>query len=240
MRIAAILGVLGLASGVSAQLAAYSDRSAWEVDPQVGAVEVQGFTGIDIPSLQPSGGPVLFDGVTLTVEGTDSTTGSPAITGGLFQGSIFPATGHVAYHWDFDAPVSAFGADFFGAATGLGIRLEAAGELVDIFTFYSGFQDGFLGFTTATPVTRVSIIGSDSAGGTAVGEIFDMDDLSWSVADTTCYADCDASGALDFFDFLCFQNAFATGEPYADCDGSGTLDFFDFLCFQNEFAAGCP
>ncbi|MFG0285974.1 MAG: S8 family serine peptidase [Phycisphaerales bacterium JB039] len=54
-----------------------------------------------------------------------------------------------------------------------------------------------------------------------------------------CYADCDGSGALDFFDFLCFQNAFAAGEPYADCDGSGALDFFDFLCFQNAFAAGC-
>ena len=27
---------------------------------------------------------------------------------------------------------------------------------------------------------------------------------------------------------------------YADCDGNGALDFFDFLCFQNEFAAGCP
>lgn len=26
---------------------------------------------------------------------------------------------------------------------------------------------------------------------------------------------------------------------YADCDESGELDFFDFLCFQNEFAAGC-
>jgi len=55
-----------------------------------------------------------------------------------------------------------------------------------------------------------------------------------------CYADCDESGDLDFFDFLCFQNAFAAGEPYADCDQSGDLDFFDFLCFQNEFAAGCP
>ncbi|MFG0285893.1 MAG: GC-type dockerin domain-anchored protein [Phycisphaerales bacterium JB039] len=55
-----------------------------------------------------------------------------------------------------------------------------------------------------------------------------------------CYADCDGTGTLDFFDFLCFQNAFATGDPYADCDGTGVLDFFDFLCFQNEFAAGCP
>jgi hypothetical protein len=55
-----------------------------------------------------------------------------------------------------------------------------------------------------------------------------------------CYADCDESGGLDFFDFLCFQDAFGAGDRYADCDGSGELDFFDFLCFQNEFAAACP
>jgi hypothetical protein len=55
-----------------------------------------------------------------------------------------------------------------------------------------------------------------------------------------CYADCDESGELDFFDFLCFQDAFAAGDVYADCDESGDLDFFDFLCFQDEFAAGCP
>ncbi|MFG0284973.1 MAG: hypothetical protein ACF8R7_11170 [Phycisphaerales bacterium JB039] len=62
----------------------------------------------------------------------------------------------------------------------------------------------------------------------------------WGCADSGCYADCDGSGSLDFFDFLCFQDAFGTGDPYADCDGSGSLDFFDFLCYQNEFAAGCP
>jgi hypothetical protein len=55
----------------------------------------------------------------------------------------------------------------------------------------------------------------------------------------TCYPDCDASGILDFFDFLCFQNLFGAADPRADCDGSGALDLFDFLCFQNEFAAGC-
>jgi hypothetical protein len=55
-----------------------------------------------------------------------------------------------------------------------------------------------------------------------------------------CYADCDGSGELDFFDFLCYQNLFSAGDPEADCDGSGELDFFDFLCFQDEFAAGCP
>ncbi|MFG0286271.1 MAG: hypothetical protein ACF8R7_17805 [Phycisphaerales bacterium JB039] len=58
--------------------------------------------------------------------------------------------------------------------------------------------------------------------------------------DAACYADCDASGDLDVFDFLCFQNAFAAGEAYADCDASGDLDIFDFLCFQNAMTTGCP
>ncbi len=67
---------------------------------------------------------------------------------------------------------------------------------------------------------------------------FYMDDVLLEES-TGCYADCDGSGGLDFFDFLCFQNAFAAMDPYADCDTSGGHDFFDFLCFQNAFAAGC-
>jgi hypothetical protein len=55
-----------------------------------------------------------------------------------------------------------------------------------------------------------------------------------------CYPDCDGNETLDFFDFLCFQNAFLAQDPYADCDQNGVFDFFDFLCFQNEFLAGCP
>ena len=60
------------------------------------------------------------------------------------------------------------------------------------------------------------------------------------LGDGRCYPDCDGDGELTFFDFLCFQNLFAAGDPGADCDGDGSLTFFDFLCFQNEFAAGCP
>ena len=55
-----------------------------------------------------------------------------------------------------------------------------------------------------------------------------------------CYADLDGDGALTIFDFLSFQNLFATGSPEADCDDDGTLTLFDFLCFQNAFAVGCP
>ncbi len=54
-----------------------------------------------------------------------------------------------------------------------------------------------------------------------------------------CTVDCDASGALDIDDFICFQTRFAISEPYADCDSSGELDIDDFICFQTFFAIGC-
>jgi len=70
-------------------------------------------------------------------------------------------------------------------------------------------------------------------------------DLSWRLhfvddSPASCYADCDGSGGLDIFDFLCFQDSFSVGDPYADCDNNGVFDIFDFLCFQDAFAGGCP
>lgn len=73
-------------------------------------------------------------------------------------------------------------------------------------------------------------------GGVGGSLIVDMG--AYERQDERC-ADCDLNGVLDFFDFLCFQNAFAARDPYADCDGSGGFDFFDFLCFQDRFAMGC-
>ena len=73
-----------------------------------------------------------------------------------------------------------------------------------------------------------SIIGISPARGHFVARIID------------CYADCDQSTTLDIFDFLCFQDLFAAGDPTADCDGNTILDVFDFLCFQDAFATGCP
>ncbi|MEQ8316431.1 MAG: GC-type dockerin domain-anchored protein [Phycisphaerales bacterium] len=55
-----------------------------------------------------------------------------------------------------------------------------------------------------------------------------------------CRADLDGDGELTIFDFLVFQNLFASGDPAADFDGDGELTIFDFLAFQNEFVAGCP
>jgi hypothetical protein len=87
----------------------------------------------------------------------------------------------------------------------------------------NGDQVVFVTLQQGSPVDFVSLVLGDGTDG----------------CPDVCYPDCDASGELDFFDFLCFQNAFAAGEPRADCDGSGRHDFFDFLCFQDEFAAGC-
>jgi hypothetical protein len=60
-----------------------------------------------------------------------------------------------------------------------------------------------------------------------------------------CYPNCDGSTIppiLNVNDFICFQAAFAAGDPYANCDSSSTppvLNVNDFICFQAAFAAGC-
>ncbi|MFG0283507.1 MAG: hypothetical protein ACF8R7_03715 [Phycisphaerales bacterium JB039] len=116
--------------------------------------------------------------------------------------------------------------------TDLSTGASASYDLVDVY-----LESGSAG--TAVHPTGFRLFG----GGGVAGNVTAWDNLSIDVGDpcpAPCYADCDGNGILDFFDFLCFQNAFATGDPYADCDGNTILDFFDFLCFQNEFAVGCP
>jgi len=56
---------------------------------------------------------------------------------------------------------------------------------------------------------------------------------------SACPADMDASGTLDVFDFLAFQNLFDDHDPRADFDGDGAFTIFDFLGFQTAFDAGC-
>jgi len=236
----AAAALVAASTAAHAQFTAYFDRAQWEDDAIVaaGSIELEDFDSFAIPDLQPSTGVIDFAGGTLVVEGVDSTTGSPAIDGGLFQGSIFPASGHTAYVFTFDAPVRAFGWDTFGAASGIGIAIETDEGVVDLLDVLSGFGDSFMGFTSETPVTEVRIVESPSFGGSAVGEIFDADDLVF-VGGEPCRADFDGDGELTLFDFLGFQNAFDAGDPAADFDGDGELTLFDFLAFQNEFDAGC-
>lgn len=101
---------------------------------------------------------------------------------------------------------------------GLGIPLHVStGDGVIAFKINSPFPDTFY---PASP-------------GHQTGAIFS----SW------CYPNCDGSIVLDIFDFLCFGERFALGDPYScECDtttGPGTCDILDFLCFANWFNWGC-
>lgn len=79
---------------------------------------------------------------------------------------------------------------------------------------------------------------TDFPGYLTPADLRPLDALGWTIT-LECTADCDGSGTLDFFDFLCFQDAFDAGDPTADLDGDGVLTVFDFLAFQNAFDAGC-
>jgi hypothetical protein len=86
------------------------------------------------------------------------------------------------------------------------------------------------------PVRPALYVGGDlmTAGGISSDHI-----ARWGPPPAPCPPDCDQSGVLDLFDFLCFVNLFNAGDPGADCDGSGGLDLFDFLCFTNQFNQAC-
>ncbi|MFG0283586.1 MAG: GC-type dockerin domain-anchored protein [Phycisphaerales bacterium JB039] len=125
---------------------------------------------------------------------------------------------------------------FVDAAAG-DYRLSADSPSIDAGNsqrVLSGVVTDFAGLDRFVDDPATPDTGLGGPGGRAVVDIgaheFQVD---------ACSADCDGSGGLDLFDFLCFQNLFAAGDPDADCDGSGRLDVFDFLCFQNAFAAGC-
>ena len=97
-------------------------------------------------------------------------------------------------------------------------------------------------FGTSVAVTTTTAGETWLVGGAPESDVegFRAGDVYASPLDGSCTADCNGSGSLDIFDFLCFQGLFQDGELRADCDGSGALDIFDFLCFQTSFDAGCP
>ncbi|MCA9278039.1 MAG: hypothetical protein H6815_04535 [Phycisphaeraceae bacterium] len=97
-------------------------------------------------------------------------------------------------------------------------------------------------YATAVPGTyeiEYRVYLGDSAGVPTPGYEAGFVTLSWMM-ESMCYADCDGSGGLNIFDYICYGNEYAAGNAYADCDGSGSLNIFDYICFGNAYAAGCP
>jgi hypothetical protein len=125
--------------------------------------------------------------------------------------------------------------------SGLSVTLNAYGVHGALLDSETQPDVGGARLTVRAPgIHSVEFVGTRNSEGAAV------DDLAFNPvvgASKACYADCDTStgaGMLDVFDFLCFQDAFVSGDPYADCDGNSVLDVFDFLCFQDAFVLGCP
>lgn len=179
----AAAGIAAMATAASAQLTAYTDQAAWEADLiALGYTPItETFDGIQILNMQPGGGPYQVNSdFSISVLGQQGSSDDAFIDGGEFHGEIFPATEHSAYVHTFSMPVIAFGQFYDGAASGLGIQIQTNEGNVDIFDYYDGFDDGFLGFIATSGMTEVSIIGSDADGGTAVGEIYDALDASYA------------------------------------------------------------
>jgi hypothetical protein len=62
---------------------------------------------------------------------------------------------------------------------------------------------------------------------------------SSSVDVAVCAANFNCDGAVDFFDYLDFVDAFAAFEAASDFNADGVVDFFDYLDFVDAFSAGC-
>jgi len=183
--VASIVAAAG--TSASGQLQIFTDQAAWE-----NAVANAGFTpieetfdGIEINNMQPSNSPhVVNDDFSISVEGTDSGNDDDAfIADGQFHGEIFPDQDHTGYRHDFNNEIVAFGQFFEGAASGLGVQIASDLGTLDIFDDggLSGFEDGFLGFLADSgSVSSVTIIGSDADGGSAVGEIYDANNVTYA------------------------------------------------------------
>jgi hypothetical protein len=166
---------------------------------------------------------------------------------GPHSGQILAGSAGGVAEYKFDTPAGAFGG-YFGTNCG---TADATAEFFDEggvmfatapMTVPADCTWTWNGWESTVAIKRIRIVGNAFGGAFIM-----MDDLEYSEFDSACYPDCDTStgvGVLDIFDFLCFQNRFASGSPYAcDCDtstGGGVCDIFDFLCFQNEFSNGCP
>jgi hypothetical protein len=128
---------------------------------------------------------------------------------------------------DFTPVGGASGFSGWACAAGVGDDLveffDMCGEpMAGTFTKVGGFG-GFgimeeFSFISPVPIGRIRLTGRE----TCFDDICDKS--AGAPSCPACLADCDDSGSLDFFDFLCFQNLFAAQDPCADCDGSGGLD----------------
>ncbi|MFG0300426.1 MAG: endonuclease [Phycisphaerales bacterium JB047] len=64
--------------------------------------------------------------------------------------------------------------------------------------------------------------------------------LIGEVAGSSCPADLNGDGMLNFFDVSEFLGLYSSNDPGADFTGDGELNFFDVSAFLGAYSAGCP
>jgi len=99
--------------------------------------------------------------------------------------------------------------------------------------------DGGGGTSTGGTFELRGTIGQHDAALCGGGSFTESGGFWDQAAGVLCYPDCNHDHALNVNDFVCFQAAFAGGNPVADCDHNAALNVNDFICFQAAFAAGC-
>jgi hypothetical protein len=166
-----------------------------------------------------------------------------AIMGGAYRASLWTGT---AASWVDLTPAGSPQSLVNGVQGGQQVGTALVGGVAHA-GLWSGTADSWVDLNPFVPEGFANSFGNgiwhDGAFTYVVGYGFNAttsrdEALLW-VGTGACYPDCDASGTLDLFDFLCFVNLFNAEGEYADCDANGTFDLFDFLCFVNAFNAGC-
>ncbi len=244
-------GIFGLAGGIPVKGLALWNGTGWEgfgpiidnpgFNTSIGDIII--FDGGQGPQVHVTGSFISSEGTTLNrIARYDGQRWQPLGTGLVGGGSSFAVWDGVGGHslWVGGTFTSAGGGNSPKLARwdgqqwhDVGAGLSGVGPIIEV--------------TTITPWDDGQGEGLFVGGHYSMAGSLPVNNLARLAAcEVLCYPDCDTGtgpGVLDIFDFLCFGNRFAVGDPYAcDCDtstGAGVCDIFDFLCFGNEFNAGC-
>lgn len=97
-------------------------------------------------------------------------------------------------------------------------------------------------FIIGTVETRSKILDISVDGSIAylANDEFGLDIIDVSENCSSCAADFNGDGSLDFLDVSAFLELFSASDPRSDLTGDGRFDFFDVSAFLTAFHAGCP
>ncbi len=157
------------------------DRTAWEA--AAGEVAVDPFDN-DIPQSD-----ILdFDsGIQSVAEGSNDSPNHEVFDGrfrGTLRTSGATAPGYLTFTWDFDTPVTAFGADFFSIGGDRQVSVQGtfdsgleAFDLRTLFIGDGGLDQGFFGLTSTVPFLSITLI---ALGPLDRNDSFTMDNVAFA------------------------------------------------------------